>query len=377
LRTPLNAILGWVQLLQLKKDEASLRRGLDTIERNARLQAQLIEDLLDMSRIVSGHVRLELELIDPALVVENALEAVRPAAFSRQVTLEARLERPLPRIWADPTRLQQVMWNLLSNAIKFTPSGGRVEVVLRAVDGGLEATVADTGAGIPADFLPHVFDRFRQADASTTRRYSGLGLGLAIVRELVQLHGGTVEADSAGEGKGALFTVRLPAGAVAAPAAADKRLPAAEAGMAPIAFQPTDLSGMKVLVVDDEPDARQLLEQILLACGARVQLAADAEQALELLRGDRPDVLVSDIGMPNTDGFELIRRVRAQADADLSRVPAVALTAFTRRDDERRALREGFDRYLPKPVDATALVAELARTVRPRVNPGMSLDPAP
>jgi CheY-like chemotaxis protein len=251
-----------------------------------------------------------------------------------------------------------------------------VEVVLRAVDGGLEATVADTGAGIPAAFLPHVFDRFRQADASTTRRYSGLGLGLAIVRELVQLHGGTVEADSAGEGQGARFTVRLPAGAVTAPAA-DKRLPAPEAGMAPIAFQPTDLSGMKVLVVDDEPDARHLLEQILLACGASVRLAADAEQALELLRGDRPDVLVSDIGMPETDGFELIRRVRAQADAGLSRVPAVALTAFTRRDDERRALQEGFDRYLPKPVDATALVAELARTVRPRVNPGMSLDPAP
>ncbi len=360
LRTPLNAVLGWVQLLHMKRDEASLKRGLETIERNARLQAQLIDDLLDMSRIVSGRVRLELELIEPWVVVEAAVEAARPAAFSKQIELVTQLDRKAGKVWADPSRLQQVMWNLLSNAIKFTPQGGKVRVTLAPAGGEVMATVSDNGTGIAADFLPQVFDRFRQADASTTRRHGGLGLGLAIVRELVELHGGCVHAASDGEGRGATFTVRLPVAVARGddPPNAGHRF--GEASATPRAFQPADLSGVKVLVVDDEPDARQVLEQILLSCGASVRLADSADEALDLLRRERPDVLVSDIGMPRTDGYELIRRVRADTDLRLAQVPALALTAFTRAEDERRALQEGFDHYLPKPVDATALVNKVA-----------------
>jgi NO-binding membrane sensor protein with MHYT domain/CheY-like chemotaxis protein/two-component sensor histidine kinase len=360
LRTPLNAILGWVQLLHHKKDEAALAKGLETIERNARLQAQLIDDLLDMSRIVSGHVRLEMELLDPATIVEAAVEAARPAAFAKQVEIRTAFARDA-RVRADAGRLQQVAWNLLTNAVKFTPAGGHVDVSVSVEDGQAVIRVQDTGAGIAADFLPHVFERFRQADASTTRRHGGLGLGLAIVQQLVHLHAGEVIASSDGPGRGATFTVRLPLATSLDGAMAPSR---SRPGAAPPAFRPADLRGLRVLAVDDEADARHLLEQMLQACGATVLLAPDAASALEVLRREPVDLLVSDIGMPQVDGFELMRRIRALPDADLARLPALALTAFTRGEDRQKALQAGFDDYLPKPVDASALAARLADMAR-------------
>jgi signal transduction histidine kinase/CheY-like chemotaxis protein len=360
LRTPLHAILGWVQLLHLKKDDASLQKGLQTIERNARLQAQLIDDLLDMSRIVAGKVRLEPVRVDLPQVVEAAVEAARPAAFAKGIALELRASPGIETVWGDPSRLQQVMWNLLTNAIKFTPEGGRITVEVEMRPGQVLARVSDTGAGIAADFLPHVFDRFRQGDATTTRRHGGLGLGLSIVRQLVELHGGTVQAESAGAGRGATFTVVLPRPqGLQAPAPARDEGPASAPGQLPAVELP-DLSGLDVLVVDDENDARQLLAQILQECHADVRMAGGAAEALEQARRKAPDVLVSDIGMPEVDGFELMRRIRASQDARLASVPAIALTAFTRAEDRRRALDAGYDRYLRKPVDAGELAATVA-----------------
>ena len=364
LRTPLHAILGWVQLLHRKKDEASLDKGLQTIERNARLQAQLIDDLLDMSRIVAGKVRLDPSWVDLAQVIEAAAEAARPASFAKRIALEVHLAPGMERVWGDPSRLQQVMWNLLTNAIKFTPEGGQVTVELALRPGHVVAQVRDTGGGIPADFLPHVFDRFRQADASTTRRHGGLGLGLSIVRQLVELHGGTVQAESPGEGRGATFTVILPRprGELPPGQAGDAGLASdpARAGLAPL----PDLAGLDVLVVDDEADARQLLTTILQECGGRVRAAASADEALRQVRASVPDVLVSDIGMPDVDGFELIRRLRASSDRRLATLPAIALTAFTRAEDRRRALEAGYDRYLRKPVDAGELAGMVAAVRR-------------
>ncbi len=361
LRTPLNAILGWVQLLHHKKDAAAVAKGLETIERNARLQAQLIDDLLDMSRIVSGTVRLEMALVDAATIVEAAVEAARPAAFAKQVEIRTRLARDAARVRADAGRLQQVAWNLLTNAVKFTPPGGHVDVAVVVEQDETVIRVQDDGPGIAADFLPHVFERFRQADASTTRHHGGLGLGLAIVHQLVQLHGGRVDAASDGPGRGAVFTVRLPLAW-----SVDTTLPPGRMAnpVLPPAFRPADLANVRVLVVDDEPDARQLLEHILLLCGARVRLAGDAARAFELLKGEGADVLVSDIGMPRVDGYELIRQVRA--DPALERLPALALTAFTRSDDRQKALQAGFDDYLPKPVEAAALVSRVADMARSR-----------
>jgi signal transduction histidine kinase/CheY-like chemotaxis protein len=360
LRTPLHAILGWVQLLHLKKDDASLQKGLQTIERNARLQAQLIDDLLDMSRIVAGKVRLEPVRVDLPQVVEAAVEAARPAAFAKGIALELRASPGIETVWGDPSRLQQVMWNLLTNAIKFTPEGGRITVEVEMRPGQVLARVSDTGAGIAADFLPHVFDRFRQGDATTTRRHGGLGLGLSIVRQLVELHGGTVQAQSAGAGRGATFTVVLPRPqGLQAPAPARDEGPASAPGQLPAVELP-DLAGLDVLVVDDEDDARQLLAQILQECHADVRMAGGAADALEQARRKAPDVLVSDIGMPEVDGFELMRRIRASQDARLASVPAIALTAFTRAEDRRRALDAGYDRYLRKPVDAGELAATVA-----------------
>jgi signal transduction histidine kinase/CheY-like chemotaxis protein len=356
LRTPLNAILGWVQLLQVKKDEVSVQKGLQTIERNARLQAQLIEDLLDMSRIVAGKVRLESQWVDLAAVIGAAVEAARPGAFAKKVALETDLAAGLPMVWGDPGRLQQVMWNLLANAIKFTPEEGRIAVLARGRGDAVIACVRDTGIGVDADFLPHVFDRFRQADAGPARRHGGLGLGLSIVRQLVELHGGTVEAASDGPGRGATFTIHLPLRA-ARPASAPE-LPAVPAP-AP-AFVPTRLEGVRVLLVDDDEDARQLVEQILRECGVAVRAVGSASAALHAIDQDLPDVLVSDIGMPDVDGFELIGRIRADARPAVARLPAIALTAFARTEDRDRALREGFDRFLRKPVNAAELVREVA-----------------
>jgi diguanylate cyclase len=360
LRTPLNAVLGWAQILRTRHDEVMVRKGVETIERNARLQARLIDDLLDVSRIVSGHVRLELELIEPWMVVEAAVEAVRPAAFSKQIELMARLDRRCGRVWADPSRLQQVMWNLLSNAIKFTELQGKVCVSLQGERGEVVVQVADNGIGISADFLPHMFERFRQADASTTRRHGGLGLGLAISRQLVELHGGTVDVASGGPGQGATFTVRLPMAAGTLLARERDNGPAATVSEPPAPQALEDLTGTHVLVVDDDPDARQLLEQILGDRGAQVRTAEGAVDALTLLQKQAPDVLISDIGMPGMDGFELIRLVRSDSDRHLASLRALALTAFTRAEDETRALREGFDAFLSKPVEASLLVSRVA-----------------
>ncbi len=357
LRTPLNAILGWTQLLRHRRDATVLDRGLETIERNARLQAQLIEDLLDMSRIVSGKVHLETRRLELGEVIEAALETVRPAALAKGIELQGPAADVSAVVWGDAARLQQVMWHLLMNAVKFPPNGGRVAVTLERRGGQAQATVTDTGIGIDPSFLPFVFDRFRQADASTTRRHGGLGIGLSIVHQLVQLHGGTAEASSAGPGHGASFTVRLPLAAEAAQGGSVRHpLPAAAApGALP------DLSGVRVLVVDDDLDARQLAAQLLQDRGAAVALAATAADALRLLAAERPHVLVSDIGMPDMDGFQLVRELRAHADVGLARTPAIALTAFTRAQDEQRAITDGFDRFVRKPVDAAQFVLEVAQ----------------
>jgi signal transduction histidine kinase/ActR/RegA family two-component response regulator len=363
LRTPLNAMLGWAGMLQRGvKDEATLRRGLETIERNARAQGQLIDDLLDMSRIVAGTLRLDVQRVDLARTIEAALGTVQPAVLARQIALRTELAADVGEVHGDPGRLQQVLWNLLSNAVKFTPNGGTVQVMLTRDGAEALVRVSDSGIGIAPDFLPHVFDRFRQQDASITRRHGGLGLGLAIVRQLVELHGGTIAADSAGENTGTTFTLRLP---LAAPAAAGSPH-AAPATAALMAL--ADLSGLSVLLVDDAPDTLDVIEQILQGCGAATLAASGAAMALALLDRERPDVIVSDIGMPDIDGFELMRRIRRRPHDAGGEIPAIALTALTRQDDYERALQAGFDDYLAKPVDAGALVARIAEVAARRRN---------
>ncbi|MES3020320.1 MAG: ATP-binding protein [Pseudomonadota bacterium] len=361
LRTPLGAILGWAQILRRgRRGPADIDKGLGIIERNARVQAQLIEDLLDMSRISSGKVRLEAQPVDPCGPIEAALETVRPAAEARGITLAAELDPGAGLVSGDPDRLQQIVWNLLSNAIKFTPRAGRVLVRLARVDDQLEIGVADTGSGIDPAFLGHVFERFRQADGSTTRSYGGLGLGLSIVKSLAELHGGTVRAESPGAGCGATFTVCLPlaaAGVTAPPAPA------------PTLARP-DLSGLTVLAVDDEPDTLALLVRLLEDCGARVLCAASAPEALALHAHGRPDLLISDIGMPMVDGYELIRRVRELGAAAGGALPAIALTAFARAEDRRKALKDGYQAFLTKPVEHGELVALVAQLARPGAGQG-------
>jgi diguanylate cyclase len=363
LRTPLNAILGWAGMLQRGvKDDATVRRGLETIERNARAQGQLIDDLLDMSRIISGTVRLDVQPADPARIIEAALGTVHPAAAAKMIALRADLGREtgaLPlEVSADPGRLQQVLWNLLANAVKFTPPGGSVQVLLGR--DGFEAVirVIDSGIGIAPDFLPYVFDRFRQQDASISRQHGGLGLGLSIAKQLVELHGGTIAVDSAGPHTGTTFTVRLPL--ARQPVAV---LPAA--GMRPAgpgaASDLADLSGVRVLVIDDAPDTLDVLEQILTYSGAATMTAPGAGAALALLEHELPDVIVSDVGMPEVDGFELMRRIRRRAAT--ATIPAIALTAFTRQDDRAKALQAGFTDYLAKPVEPAALAAAIRRAV--------------
>ena len=363
LRTPLNAILGWAGMLQRGvKDEATLKRALETIERNARAQGKLIDDLLDMSRIISGTVRLDVQTVDPSRIIEAALGTVHPAAAAKMIALRADLGRgpgTLPlEVRADPGRLQQVLWNLLANAVKFTPSGGSVQVLLGRDGNDAVIRVIDSGIGIAPDFLPYVFDRFRQQDASISRQHGGLGLGLSIARQLVELHGGTIAVDSAGLHTGTTFTVRLP---LARPSAVTLPgtgvLPMALAGADDLA----DLSGVRVLVIDDAPDTLDVLEQILSYSGAATMTAPGAGAALALLEREVPDVIVSDVGMPEVDGFELMRRIRRRAaTAD---IPAIALTAFTRQDDRDKALQAGFTDYLAKPVEPAALAAAIRRLV--------------
>ncbi|WP_151638921.1 MHYT domain-containing protein [Noviherbaspirillum aerium] len=369
LRTPLNAILGWAQILQRGvTDEATLRKGLDTIERNAHAQAQLIEDLLDMSKIISGKVRLEMKSIDPVGFIEGAMETVRPAAMAKNIRMEKSLDRDTGPIYGDPNRLQQVMWNLLSNAVKFTPGGGTVRLEMEKHDRGIRIRVSDSGIGISPDFLPYVFDRFRQADASTTRRYGGLGLGLSIARQLVELQGGTIEVASAGENMGTTFTIHLPL-IEAQPEPLMLMTTRDRTNAAPALLDAVDLSAIKVLVVDDEPDARDLVEHILSRNGASVITAANAFKALALVEDVRPDVIVSDIGMPDMDGYEFMRQVRMLSEARGGNVPALALTAFTRSDDRMRALRAGFNSYMSKPVEPPALLAAVASLNRKVAEP--------
>jgi signal transduction histidine kinase len=348
LRTPLTAMLGWAHLLRCGKlDEATAARGLGVLERSTRAQSQIIGDLLDVSRITAGKLRLEPRPTELGPALEAAVDAVRPAAAAKGIRLEVELDGAAGPVLGDPTRLQQVFWNLLANAVKFTPEGGEVGVRLARGGGQAVVTVRDTGVGVRPDFLAHVFERFSQADASTTRRYGGLGLGLAIVRHLVELHGGTVTAESAGEGRGATFAVRLPA-LPARPAAADGgagRPPGRGAG------------GLRVLVVDDEPNTREMLALVLSGCGAEVTTVASAREALEALPRVRPDVLISDLAMPGEDGYALIRRVRALPAEEGGRVPAVALTAYALAEDRARALSAGFQLHLPKPVDPAELAA--------------------
>jgi PAS domain S-box-containing protein len=366
LRTPLSAILGWAQVLRRGgKDEADLQRGLQTIERNARSQAQLIEDLLDMSRITSGKVLLDMQTLSPASFVDAAIETVRPAADAKNIRLEKRYDSGLGMIAGDPARLQQVVWNLLSNAIKFTPRDGQVTVELTQRDGSVTITVRDTGAGIRPEFITHVFERFRQADASMTRRHGGLGLGLSIVKHLIEQHGGTVRAESAGEGLGASFSIELPL-AKAAPQAARSRV-----GLVGAPPPPTpeltlrDLKGASVLVVDDDRDARELIARILTDCHARVRIAASAREAFDVLRADLPDLLISDLGMPEVDGLELLSWVRGLGRDRGGLLPAVALTAFARSEDRLRALEAGFNAHISKPVEPSELIATVASLVRP------------
>jgi signal transduction histidine kinase len=357
LRTPLNAIFGWITLLRTRRlDEATEERALETIERNARAQKRLIEDLLDVSRIVTGKVTLELNVVDPRRVVEAALETMLPAADAKGIKLVAQLDRQAGTLRGDFARLQQVVCNLLSNAIKFTPVGGRVEVALGRQGDEAEITVHDSGKGIAQDFLPYVFDRFRQQDGSISRRHGGLGLGLAIVRHLVELHGGTVEASSSGEGQGATFTVRVP---VRQPSAAAPEVPARApaADSAAGAALTARLNGLHVLIVDDDPAARELIAKILQGYGARVSLASSGSAALTLLFEARPHVLLADLGMPEMDGYELIEQVRA-LDPNLGgRVPAVAVTAYASPQDRLRALHAGYQNHIAKPVEPEELAA--------------------
>ena len=370
LRTPLNAVLGWVQILKSNKavNEAA-GHALDTIERNARAQAKLIDDILDTSRIITGKLRLDVRPLNLASVIEETVDTVRPAASAKSIQLEVALDSRDGWIFGDPYRLQQIIWNLLFNAIKFTPEGGRVEVRLQRADGKAEVTVSDTGQGISAEFLPHVFDRFRQANSTTTRRHGGLGLGLAIVRALVELHGGSVCADSQGEGRGAEFTVKLPlmAATSAEGAAAQNDPPPAEtacAGMSCAAASLPRLDQVRVLVVDDESDAREMLSVILSQCGAEVKTAATSYEALEVLEHWRPEVLVSDIGMPEEDGYSLINKVRSLEPERGGLIPAVALTGYGSPEDRLRLISAGFQAHIIKPVELEKLAVAIADLTR-------------
>ena len=362
LRTPLNAILGWSQMLRRGvRTEADMHKGLDTIERNARAQAQLIEDLLDMSRINSGKLHLDIQPMEPCVVVHAAAETVRPAADAKGIRLEMRIDPNTGWISGDAGRLQQVIWNLLSNAIKFTPKGGTVQVLVERVSTHVEISVGDSGVGIETEFLSHVFERFRQADGSITRRYGGLGLGLSIVRSLVELHGGTVHATSPGVGFGSTFTAVLPLVAVQSVSLHEMRPAGRSLARASVRFQGSDLTGVSVLVVDDETDTREMLRHVLDDCGAEVFMAASAEEALVLLQEKRPALLVSDIGMPDVDGYELLRRVRALDPKQGGAIPAIALTAFARPEDRGRALEAGFQAHIAKPMDLTDFVATVVK----------------
>jgi PAS domain S-box-containing protein len=360
LRTPLNAVLGWTILLRrLTPGSSDYVKGLETIERNARAQARIIEDLLDMSRIISGKVQLDLKPVNLRDVVEAAVHALRPSAEAKRLRLTTSLDGNPGLVRGDPNRLQQVLWNLLTNASKFTPAEGHIHVSLQMQGDHVEVCVRDSGIGIQPEFLPFVFDRFRQADASITREQGGLGLGLAIVKHLVELHGGSVQARSEGEGKGSAFLILLPLQSNHEERQEQQVEEASRAEIELDAAELPSLDALTVLVVDDQPDARELIGSFISNRRGRVLIAESAEQALELLGREHVDILVSDIGMPGTDGYELMRRIRA-LPGPVARVPAIALTAYARTVDRQRALLAGFQMHLPKPVEPRELVAGIA-----------------
>ena len=369
MRTPLNAIVGWLSLLRHEQaDTRHFQEGLKVIERNTAAQLQLIDDVLDVSRIVSGKLRVDIHPCELTDVINVGVNMMRPAAEARSITLNVQLDPSASGAWCDSVRIQQVVWNLVSNAVKFTPKGGRVDVTLSRERSSFQIQVMDNGQGISSELLPFVFDRFRQADSSTRRRFAGLGLGLSIVKYIVEAHGGTVEANSPGEGKGSTFTVRLPIRAVGIGEAGEEGKVASTTGegepvdvAAVIGSRPlVRLDGLRVLVVDDEADARRVLVLVLEQVGAIVTAAGSVREAIEALRKARLDVLVSDLGMPDQDGFDLIRQVRDEG-YDARDLPAVALTAFVQKDDARLALLAGFQVHVPKPIDPHDLTSVIAR----------------
>lgn len=372
LRTPLNAILGWSQMLQthnLGADETE--KALTTIERSARAQNQLIDDILDVSRIITGKLRLDVRAVDLSSVIAAAIDAARPAAEAKNIRLQTLLDPQAGPISGDPDRIQQIVWNLLSNAVKFTQKDGRVQVRLERVNSHIEIVVSDTGRGIEQEFLPYVFDRFRQSDGSMTRRHGGLGLGLAIVRQLVELHGGSVSVESTGEGQGATFTVFLPLLPVRREPASDapRVHPAARTGVSKDC--PPELADLRVLLVDDEADSRELLNLVLDLCGAQVTTANSAAEAFGAFQREKFDIIVSDIGMPEEDGFSLISRIRNLPNERGGDVPAIALTVYARSEDRVQALRAGFQMHVAKPVEPSELAVVVANLAGRMRNPNL------
>lgn len=360
LRTPLNAILGWSKLLQTRRlDQVKTSEALATIERNATLQVQLIEDLLDISRILQGKLTLSITKINLESTILSALETMHLAAETKLIEVSTVFEPDVGQVMGDSTRLQQVVWNLLSNAVKFTPKGGKVEVRLEQADGYAQIIVSDTGKGISAEFLPFVFDYFRQADSTSTRNFGGLGLGLAIVRNIIEIHGGIVKADSHGEGKGAIFTVSLPLLPDEKPSLMDEQN--YSAFLTPNSLP---LSGIRVLVVDDDADSRDFVAFVLEQEGAFVIAVSSAFEALQTLAQVKPDVLVSDISMPEIDGYMLIHQMRTLTPEQGGQIPAIALTAFARNDDQQKALKAGFQIHLPKPLNPEELIAAITQLVK-------------
>lgn len=363
LRTPLNAIIGWTHMLRIGKlDNEGTDRALETIDRNAKAQAQLVEDLLDVSRVIGGKLQLNIGPVDTASIINAAIDSVQPAATSKEIQIEVTLDPAIRHISGDASRLQQIVWNLLSNAIKFTPAKGRVDVSLKRKDSDVQITVSDNGQGIDPAFVPFIFDRFRQADSSTTRNFGGLGLGLSIVRHLVELHGGTVEAHSDGEGKGATFTITLPN---PAPQSGETR-PVAKIRSARWSNQPQEknipavsIEGKQILLVDDDDDTLEMLAEVLRQRGAIVEVASSAREAIEVLDRFQADVIVSDLAMPENDGYSLIQAIRARETGKRKLAQAIALTALVRVEDRARALSAGFNMFLPKPVQPSELISAI------------------
>jgi PAS domain S-box-containing protein len=363
LRGPLNAIVGWASLIQTGRlDAERTSKAIETILRNAQMQSQLISDLLDVSAIVSGRLRLNIRPCRLSSIVKAAMEVVRPAAEAKSISLQAVIDPAAGPVIGDPDRLQQIVWNLLSNAVKFTDRGGRVQVRVQRIDSQVELTVADNGRGIEPQLLPFVFERFRQGDSSTTREHGGLGLGLAIVRHLTELHGGVVKAHSEGVGKGAEFVVRLPVALGRRPSADELRFDSSTAASGAGALP--SLTGLRLLAVDDEDDAREVVSAILRDAGAEVAVASNVTQALDLFETWGPDLLIADIGMPGEDGYDLIRKVRARSSDRRGQIPAIALTALARTQDRLKVLSTGYQMHVPKPIEPIELVTVVASLAR-------------